>query len=361
MRQKFRCQALNLLLLTLCYAYTSESHAQEAFTLQGTFTNYKGPLYLDWDDHVDTAVVENGRFQFKGNLSVPLRATIKINTLVPMELNRIFLEAGETEIAIDTAIARQGNVVKCVMDIRYVKSGPINAVIAPFEKKLVEDVPRLMLLSEDEQLKSFLVDIRKLFRDNPNSPGPVFYLVQTGMYEALPRETLDSLYKGLPKAYQENYFGQRVKERLEYLKRLVVGNTIRDFTWTDAAGHAVSISHYKGKYLFIDVWASWCKPCVAEMPLVKDLHTHYSGSQFAVVGVSIDADRDRWLKALEKYQQPWKNVLDPRHFDAEFLTEFRVNSIPFNLLLDPQGKIVAVNLHGEEPKTKLAEVLKGKL
>ena len=363
MRQKIRCQAISLMLLALCSAYAGESHAQEAFMLHGTFPNYKGPIYLDWNGHnnVDTATVEGGRFRFNGTLSLPLRATIIINSPLPLEFNRIVLEPGETEIAIDTAIVRQENAVQCVMNIRYVKSGPINAVMVPFEKKIIENIPKLMRVSEDDQLKFFLTEIRKFFRDNPNSPGPVFYLVQTGMYEALPRETLDSLYKGLPKAHQENYFGQRVKERLEYLEQLVVGNTIRDFTWTDATGHAVSISHYKGKYLFIDVWASWCKPCVAEIPLLKDLHAHYSGSQFAVVGVSIDADRDRWLKALEKYQQPWKNVLDPRHFDAEFLTEFRVNSIPFNLLLDPEGKIVAVNLHGEELKTKLAEVLKGKL
>jgi thiol-disulfide isomerase/thioredoxin len=317
---------------------------------------------LDWNGHnrIDTAIVEGGRFRFKGTLSGPLRATILIHMPVPLEFNRIILEPGETEIAIDTSFVRQRNVVQCIMNIRYVKSGPINAVLVPFEKNIVENGPKWALASQEEQMRIVFSEIRALFRKNPTSAAPVFYIVQTGIYEALPRETLDSLYKGLPKAYQENYFGKRVKKRLEYLERLVVGNTIRDFTWVDAAGQSVSISHYHGKYLFIDVWASWCKPCLEELPLLKELYANYSGSQLAIVGLSIDADRDRWLKALEKYQQPWENVLDPRHFDAEFLTAFRVSSIPFNLLLDPQGKIVAVNLHDEELKAKLAEVLKGK-
>ena len=359
-RQFFPYKLFSAFVVLLLCSCVTISYAQDRFVIRGTSLNYEGKIYLDWDNHVDTVIIKDKKFRFEGPTTSPVRARLFVDSDFPVEHNGLYVEPGETDITIDTAIGVSplDNKETCIINIGFIKAGPINEVIAPFERKFREFVPLYMHASEAAQLQFVSGMIRDLFREHPESFAPLFYLASTGSEAAVPHLLLDSIYRQLPERYKTTRYGEAVKKRLEYYHRTQAGQVIRNFKAVNIAGDSISVADFKGKYLLVDLWASWCAPCREEIPLLKDLYGKYTGSQFAILGVSIDGNKEDWLKALEKEQLPWVNTIDPRHFGAEIYTYFRANSVPFNLLLDPEGKIIAANLHGEELRNKLAEVLK---
>jgi thiol-disulfide isomerase/thioredoxin len=359
-RQFIPYKLLSTLIILLLCSFTSVSYAQEKFVIRGASLNYKGKIYLDWDNHIDTVLIKDNKFQFEGTSPRIMGTRLFVDSDLPVESNWLYLESGETAITIDTTIITSLGTGKpaCMININFTKAGPINKVLSLHEKTFRALVPKYIHASEAEQLQFVVSLTRDMFRTYPESLAPLFYLVSTGSENFLPPLLLDTIYRQLPERFKTNQYGQAVKKRLEYYERTKAGQAIQNFKVINAAGDSIGIADFKGKYLLVDLWASWCAPCREEIPLLKALYAQYKGDRFALLGVSIDIVRERWMKALEEEQLPWINALDPRHFDAEIFRHFRANAVPFNLLLDPEGKVVAVNLHGEALKNKLAEVLK---
>lgn len=145
----------------------------------------------------------------------------------------------------------------------------------------------------------------------------------------------------------------------EYLsiKKLAVGSIAPDFTLPDPAGDSVSLSSLEGKYVFVDFWASWCQPCRLENPDLVQVYEKFQGDQFEILGVSFDRNRENWLKAIEKDGLEWVHVSDLKYFDSEMIQLYNITNVPMSFLLDPEGKIVAKNLHSDQLEKLLVEVL----
>src|SRR6185437_1584149 len=166
----------------------------------------------------------------------------------------------------------------------------------------------------------------------------------------------DNLYKLLSKDVKNSTLAKYVGEQLELAKINPIGSQIVDFSQADTSGKTVKISSFRGKYVLIDFWASWCRPCRMENPNVVAAYKKYQNKNFTILGVSLDQAKQAWLNAIKMDGLSWTQVSDLKGWGNEVAGLFHVTSIPQNLLIGPDGKIVAKNLRGEALEHKLSEL-----
>lgn len=171
---------------------------------------------------------------------------------------------------------------------------------------------------------------------------------------------LEGLYNALDSKLADLSYTKKIAETLEIKKLTAVGQMAPAFTQNDPDGNPVSLSDFQGQVVLVDFWASWCGPCRKENPNVVEAFKKFNKKGFTVLGVSLDRpnDKDKWLKAIEDDGLTWTHVSDLQFWDNEVAKQYGIRSIPSNLLVGKDGKILAKNLRGEDLHTELAKLLK---
>lgn len=195
----------------------------------------------------------------------------------------------------------------------------------------------------------------------PNSPGALYALQEVVKSHEYPGEgylKVADYFERLPLETQLSVDGRKMKDGILMAIETSEGNIAPDFTQNDPDGNPVTLSSFRGDYVFLDFWASWCVPCRKENPNVRAAWERYKDRGLKIISVSLDNERqrDQWLQAIEDDGMPWIHVSDLKGFKSETVVSYGVNAIPASFLIDPTGKIVAKNLRGTDLQDKLAEV-----
>ena len=356
----------------------------ESFTVKGTVGKLNSPskVYLSYRQNktviTDSASIKNGMFELKGQVSNPVKAKLVLDhagkglqSLRTPDFVELYLERGVVSLTSKDSVYNAVVVGSVVNDDNRKLTEKLAAAknkmkvmmaeyyAAPDEKKKSKEF-------QDETEKRYnaitkeIQEIESAFiRDNPNSYVSLDIIKNTG--GSIPNvEVLDSLFKSLTETIRNSSAGKELSERIDKLKLVAVGAIAPDFTQMTPENQPVKLSDFKGKYVLIDFWASWCGPCRAENPNVVKVYNQYKDNGFTVLGISLDNEkgRDAWLKAINKDQLTWTQVSDLKGWYNEVAALYSVKAVPQNFLIDPNGKIIAKNLRGEELAAKLKEIIK---
>jgi peroxiredoxin len=327
---------------------------------------------------LDSFQVKDNKFTYKGKIAEPTLAQVRVKykPLTPearpkMEAAPLYLEQGKIKFNVKDSLKNYtvtGSSAHkdylLLLDQQKTYDASLTKLYADWSQfgkeknKEAQNRVEAQIDSLDNVVKENV--FRAFVSEHPKSPLALYAVKQYAGYD-INAEKVEPLFQMLPSSTQQWQSAQDFKELIEIAKKTGIGKFAMDFTQNDTLGMPVSLSSLKGKYVLVDFWASWCGPCRAENPNVVKVFNQYKDRGFTVLGVSLDRPnaKDKWLKAIHDDGLAWTHVSDLKYWDNEVAKQYGIKAIPQNLLLDPQGKIIAKNIRGEELGEKLSTVFTG--
>jgi len=375
--KKTKSQMKTIISLAFAFLTCSLMAQQINYNVEGKIGTVKTQkkVYLqyriDKKNVTDSSLIKNGAFSFKGKIDEPVKARLIIDHTGKglirsnmQDLKEIYLEQGA--VAVNTPDSMYKATIKGgIVNTEAAKYNETVATIAAkFEalfknnqSDMTKEQQQAIEKKYDEFKNEWNLTSKKFISENPDSYISLDVLKSnSGSVPDL--NEIEPIFNSLSARIRQSKAGKEYAATIEKLRSTAIGATAPDFEQSTPDGKPVKLSDFKGKYVLLDFWASWCSPCRAENPNVVKAYNQYNEKGFTVLGVSLDNEKakEAWIKAIEKDGLKWTNVSDLKGWQNAVAELYSVQAVPQNFLIDPQGKIIAKNLRGEELEAKLKEI-----
>lgn len=375
---------LKTLITTVIGLTALSANAQNEFVLSGKLSgNHEGKkIILSYPSPAskyaikDSVLVKNGSFVFKGKVTDVVRAELVMSVpgkeidradwqrFEEMDLQSFFLE--NKKMNLTGANIKQaritGGAVQRDYELLKAQLKPFEDKGKPLTKKYIRYVKEKNQAAMDElqpQLQVISKDQIKVkdsfFRKHPDSYVSLYILDDQG---GISNSTFETRFNTLTPRIKNSAMGKELTASFNALKSVEVGKPAKDFVQNDTEGKAVSLSSFRGRYVLLDFWASWCGPCRSENPNVLKAYEKFKDKNFEIIAVSLDDKKAPWLKAIQADGLPWIHVSDLKGIKNQVAAMYGVTGIPQNFLIDPNGMIVARDLRGDALEKMLEQTIK---
>ena len=317
------------------------------YTITGTSEEFEDGkwAFVGEKGRTDSVQIVGNSFTLKGEVETPYAAYVTIgepNTR-PEIVVRMFVEPGKIEIKKLNPEHRSFSAVGTTMNDKQ----------SDFNNKVWE-------LQKNDGSDEEYIALHKSFIEE-NIDNVLGLNAFKGSYYYFKPQDVIALIDAMPAAAQEEL--AKTKESAEQALKVLPGNPYIDVVEKDANGKEISlksvVENKNNKYVLIDFWASWCGPCMREVPYLVETYKNYHKKGFEIFGVSFDRTKEAWVKAIEEKKLVWPHVSSVKYWDNQARHDYAVNSIPANFLVDcSTGEIIATALRGEQLQAKIEELLK---
>ncbi len=372
-------------LLLLAITVSGFGQTEKPFTLAGTLKNVPDAklVFLQYVKNnalvTDSMLVSNGSYSFRGTLAEPTSAALILKyTNSPDDKFRSINRKRDLKQVFLTPAAMQAASVDSFSNLTLKGSKAndefikLEGMLKPYNDKeaaLAKQYTDFRTAKNEEGMKKVdmqidsvddqMKDVYKTYVEKSASSPIAAYVAGRYAGYQIDADKAQPLFDKLTPEAKAFPSAIDLAKRIDLARKTNVGSIAMDFTQMDTLGNPVALSSFHGKVLLVDFWASWCGPCRAENPNVVKAFNKYKDKGFYILSVSLDQPgaKEKWLKAIHDDNLTWAHVSDLKYWNNDVAVQYGIQSIPANLLLDKEGRIIGKNLRGKALEERLAEIM----